>query len=257
MAANRPVPVTEAEVMVTNVPMQLQAIGTVHAYSTVSVKSKIAGEIAQVGFREGDEVNAGALIFLIDPRPFQGALEQAQANLARDKALLVKAEADFRRAEELLKRAVISQSDFDADRASVDASRATILADEAAVGNARVQLEYCHIRSPIDGRVGALLVNQGNIVKDLDTVMVVINQLKPIYVDFAIPEQSLADVRRSMAAGKPRVDAGIPRQPGPRAVGELEMINNAVDTTTGTIICAPAFPTPTNFSGPASLWTRP
>ena len=188
--ANPAVPVTVTNTIAQDVPVVLSGIGTVRPYSTVTVKSQIKGILARVEFKEGDEVQAGSPIFLVDPQPYQAALNMSLANVNRDKALLVKADADYRRARDLLQAGIMSQSDFDQSLASMDSLKATVVADEAAVTNAQVQLSYCSIRSPITGRVGTLLVNQGNIVKDLDTVLVVINQLKPIYVDFSVPSRS-------------------------------------------------------------------
>ena len=142
-----PVPVNVVSARTADIPAQLSGIGTVHAYSTVSVKSRVAGALARVGFKQGDEVQAGDLIFQIDPRPYQAALEQEQADLQRDKALLEKAQADFHRERDLFTNNIVSQSDFDQSRATVDSLKATIVADEAAVTNAEVQLSYCHTRS--------------------------------------------------------------------------------------------------------------
>ena len=236
-----PVPVNVTGARATDVPLQLTGIGTVHAYSSVSVKSRVAGALAQVGFKQGEEVRAGDMIFLIDPRPYQAALDQSRANLERDKALLEKAQADFRRVGELFTNNIVSQSDFDQSRANVDSLKATIVADEAAVTNAEVQLSYCSIKSPINGRIGTLLVNEGNMVKDIDTVLAVINQVQPIYVDFSVPEQDLPAVREHMKNAKLKVEATIPSYPGHRAEGQLLMINNQVDST-GTILLRAEFP---------------
>ena len=235
------VPVTVVSARSADVPMQLTGIGTVHAYSTVTVKSRVPGALARVGFKQGDEVHAGELIFLIDPRPYQSALKQSQANLQRDQALLEKAQADFRRDHDLFTNNILSSSDFDQSRASVDSLKATILADEAAVNTSEVQLSFCSIKSPITGRIGTLLVNEGNMVKDIDTVLAVINQVQPIYVDFFIPEQNLPAVREHMKTAKLDVEATIPSFPGHRAEGQLLMINNQVDST-GTVLLRAEFP---------------
>jgi len=234
--------VTVVPARTADVPVQLSGIGTVRAYSTVTVKSRVAGGLAQVGFQQGDEVRVGELIFLIDPRPFQLALEQARANLERDQALLIKAQADFRRSQDLLTNNIIAQADFDQSRASVDALNATLVADRAAVTNAQVQLGYCSIKSPINGRIGTLLVNEGNMVKDMDTVLAVINQVKPIYVDFSLPERDLPQVREHAKGASLPVVATIPSYAGHRAAGRLLMINNQVDSTTGTILLRAEFP---------------
>lgn len=239
---NEAVPVTIATVVQKDVPVQIRAIGSVEAYSTVSVKSRVAGQLVEVNFKEGQEVKKGELIFLIDPRPFKAALNQAEANLAKDIAQMKKAEADARRYTDLFKRGIVSQQDYDQNRTNFEAMRATVKADEAAVENARVQLGYCYIYSPIDGRIGKLMVNQGNMVKDNDTVLAVINQIKPIYVDFSVPEQDLPRIRRYMAVEKLEVQAIIPNDKDSAAVGELSFINNQVDTSTGTILLKAIFP---------------
>ena len=238
--ANTPVPVTVTNAVVADIPQQLSAIGTVQPYSTVSVKSQVHGILSKIGFEQGQHVRAGDLIFLIDPRPYESARDQSVANLARDQALLVKAEADLRRDTELVTNNIISPATFDQDRANVDSLKAIIAADAAAITNADVQLSFCYIKSPINGRIGRLLVNEGNVVKDLDTVLAVINQMTPIYVDFSVPEQYLPTVRERMT-GKPlKVEATVPPDPARRADGQLVLINNQVDAT-GTILLRAQF----------------
>ncbi len=245
--------VTVTRARTADVPVQLTGIGTVRAYSTVAVKSRVAGALAQANFKQGDEVHAGDLIFLIDPRPFQAALDQTRASLERDRALLEKAQADYRRSQDLLTNNIISQADFDQSRASVDASQATLAADEAAVTNAELQLGYCSIKSPIDGRIGTLLVNVGNMVKDIDTVLAVINQVKPIYVDFSLPERELPVIREHPGGAKLAVQATIPSYTGHRAEGQLLMINNQVDPTTGTILLRAEFANPEEMLWPGQF----
>lgn len=248
-----PVAVTVATATTRDVPVQLTGIGTARPFATVAVKSQQKGELTHVGFKDGDEVAAGALIFTIDPRPFEAAVSQAQAFLDRDKAQLAKAEADLRRTEELYEKSLATASQRDQDRATVNALKATVAADEAAVHNAKVQLEFCNIHAPFAGRVGFLLVNRGNIVKDGDTVLAVINQIKPIYVDFGIPEQSLAVVREAAAAGTVPVTATLPQQPGRRAAGQLAVINNEVDKATGTVLLRAEFPNANEWLWPGQF----
>ncbi len=235
------VPVTATNAVAGDIPQQWLGIGTVQPFSTVAVKSQIHGLLAQVGFKQGDHVKAGDLIFLIDPRPGEAARDQAVANLARDRALLAKAEADYRRDQDLFQSKIIAQSEFDQDRANVDSLKATLTADAAAITNAELQLSYCYIRSPIDGRIGTLLVNVGNVVKDLDTVLAVINQMTPTYVDFSLPERYLPAVREHLNDGPMKVEATIPTNPGRRAEGRLLVINNQVDST-GTVLLRAEFP---------------
>jgi multidrug efflux system membrane fusion protein len=239
--ADTAVPVTVTNAVLADVPQQLSAIGTVQPYSTVSVKSQIHGILSKIGFQQGEHVHADDLIFLIDPRPFEAARDQAVATLARDQALLVKAEADLRRDADLLTNNIISAAIFDQDRANVDSLKAIIASDAAALTNADVQLSFCYIKSPINGRIGRLLVNEGNVVKDLETVLAVINQIKPIYVDFSVPEQDLPTVREHMTGGPLKLQAAIPQHPAQCADGQLLLINNQVDST-GTILLRAQFP---------------
>jgi membrane fusion protein, multidrug efflux system len=234
--AGGPVPVLVAKVIKTTVATKLKEIGTVEAYSTVNIKSQIDGQVISVHFKEGQEVRKGDLLFTIDPRPFEAALHQAQANLARDRANEKQAITDANRYAMLLKSNVGSQQQFDQAQATADALKATVAADEAAVQTARLNLAYTVIRAPIDGRTGSVLIHVGNLVKANDTnAMVVINQIRPVYVDFSIPEQSLAEVRRAMAERALPVDVTIPGPEGPTESGKLSFIDNTVDAKTGTI----------------------
>jgi len=176
-------------------------------------------------------------------------VNQAAAILARDTALLQSAEADWKRAKELENTKAISASAIDEARAKAESQRATVQADKAILDNAKLQLAYCSIRSPIDGRIGTLMVNEGNVVKNNDTVLAVINQLKPIYVDFYAPEQNLPEIRRYAAGDVLKVGAAIPNDSSPPATGELTVINNTVDPTTGTILLRATFP-----NGDEALW---
>ncbi len=235
------VPVTVTNAVLADIPLQLSAIGTVQPYSTVSVKSQIHGILSKIGFEQGAHVRADDLIFLIDPRPSEAARDQALANLARDQALLARAQADLRRDAELLTNSIVSAATFDQDRANVDSLKAMIAADAAAITNADLELSFCYIKSPINGRIGRLLVNEGNVVKDLETVLAVVNQIKPIYVDFSLPEQYLPAVRERMAGGPLKVEAAIPQYPARCASGQLLLLNNQVDPT-GTILLRAQFP---------------
>ena len=240
-ASARAVSVTAAAAQTKDVPVRLAAIGAGKAFATVEIRSMVRGPLARAEFKEGDEIKAGDKIFEIDPRPYDAALAQAQAYLERDKAQLAKAEADFRRAVELYKDQSISEAVYDQTRAAVDAAKATLAADQAALNNARLQLSYCRIQSPVRGRVGLLLVNVGNLVKDNDTLLAVVNQTRPIYVDFSVPEQVLAELRKQMAAAKLPVTVTLPGLNQGSATGEVSVINNAVDTTTGTVLLRALF----------------
>lgn len=236
-------PVTIAGAVRTNVPIQLQAIGHVTAFSTVAVQSRVDGVLERVYFQQGETVKQGSLIFTIDPRPFQAALNQAKANLERDKALSQYAEIEARRNADLFRQGIIPQDTSDQTRANADALEATVAADEAAVTNAQLQLSFCSIRSPINGRVGVLNVNAGNVVKNLDTILITINQTEPIYVDLSVPERELPRIRAFLtAAGALRVAARVADHEQNPPVGELTIINNAVDANTGTILLRAVFP---------------
>lgn len=260
---NVSVPVTVSTVVQKTVPVQLRTIGNVQAYSTVSVKTKVGGEIIRVYFTEGQDVKKGALLFTIDPRPFEAALKQAEANLERDMAQVKQAKANLERdmaqaknAEEEAKRyeyligkGVIAKEQYDRVRTNADVLEATVRADKAAVENAeaavnasraaveniKIQLGYCSIHSPMDGRTGSLLVQQGNIVKADDVNLVVINQIIPIYVAFSVPEQNLSEMKKFMTMGKLKVEAIIPNDQKNPAEGVITFIDNTVDSSTGTI----------------------
>jgi len=230
------VPVLAAKVVQKTVADTIRAIGRVEAFSTVDVKAQINGQVMQVHFLQGQDVKQGDLLFTIDPRPFEAALQQAQANLAKDRAQYHEAAADEQRYLTLLRENVGSRQQYDQVEATAASLSASMQADEAAVQTARLNLEYTEIRAPIDGRTGDLLVHAGNLVKpDADTAMVVINQVHPVYVDFSIPEQKLPDVREFMAEQKLAVQVSLPEQEGPLESGELSFVDNSVDSKTGTI----------------------
>jgi len=231
----RVVPVKIGDVTEQNVPVQIKAIGNVEAYNTVSVKALVGGEVIGVHFKEGQDVKQGDLLFQIDPRPYNAALKQAEAQLARDIAQAKNAEEQAKRYEILVQKDYVSKDQYDQLRANADAMAALVNADKANVENSRLQLAYCTIRSPIDGRVGSVLINKGNVIKANDLVMVTINKIMPIYVTFSVPEQNLSDIKKYSAEGSLKVEAIIPGDEKRPAQGMLTFINNAVDTSTGTI----------------------
>ncbi|HVB38726.1 MAG TPA: efflux RND transporter periplasmic adaptor subunit, partial [Vicinamibacterales bacterium] len=236
------VPVTVGQVVEKAMPVELTVIGTVEAYSTVQVKSQVQGEILSVHFKEGDDVNKGDLLFNIDPSNFQATLQQAEANLARDTAQSNNAAQELKRYADLMKRGIATQEQYDTAHTSVASYEASIRADQATIDNAKLQLSYCSIRAPISGRTGALLVHAGNLVKVNDVPLVVINQISPIYVTFAVPEAQLPDIKRYRAAGTLHVEATVPNDAGPSAKGTITFVDNAVDPTTGTIKLKGTFP---------------
>ncbi len=230
------VPVMVARVVQKTIPVQLRAVGTIEAYSTVSVRTQITGSLTRVHFKEGQDVKKGDLLFTIDPRPFEAALKQAEAILARDVAQLENALQQLRRYGDLVKKQYVSQEQYDQIRTNAGTLEAVVQADKAAAENAKVQLGYCYIYSPVTGRTGSLLVNEGNLVRVNDaTPLLVINQVSPIYVNFSLPEQYLPEVKKRMAGGKLSVQAIIPQNEALDEQGVLGFLDNAVDRTTGTI----------------------
>jgi membrane fusion protein, multidrug efflux system len=235
--AQGPVAVLVAPVVQKTVPNQLHEVGTVEAYSTVSIKSRVEGHLEAIHFKEGDFVKKGQLLFTIDQRTYQAALDQVNANLARDVARAKQADTDEQRYAYLLKFGVGSREQYDQAHAQAASLIAAVTADRAAVESMRLNLAYTEIRSPIDGRTGHLSNHEGDLIKaDADTAMVVINQIEPIYVDFHIPESDLAQVRQDMQNRTLEVDAAIPGQPQSPEHGMLSFIENTVDNTTGQIL---------------------
>ncbi len=231
------VPVTVAAAVQKDVPVQIKAIGKVQAYSTVTVKAQVPGELLSVHFREGQDVRKGDLLFTIDPRPFEAQLKQAEANLARDRAQLANAKKQTERYGTVVSKGYVSQDQYDSISANASALDATVRAGEAAVENAKLSLKYCYIRSPIDGCAGELKVHAGNVVKANDEALplVVINQVSPIFVTFSVPEQNLPEIKKHKAEGKLEVFASVPGSENELARGELTFMDNAVDFSTGTI----------------------
>lgn len=229
-----PAPVTVAVAEQTPVPVELNAIGNAQSYRTVQVKSMVDGQIERVLFRQGDDVRAGQLLFQLDKRPFQAALDQALGKLAQDKATAANSRAQAGRDEALLKAGVLAPQDAQTQESQAQAYEAAVQADKAAVETAKVNLGYTDIRAPISGRAGALLVDVGNLVKANDTnALTTLNQVEPIYVAFNIPEAQLPAVRARAKAGL-QVQAFVPNDPKPES-GTLSFIDNTVDQTTGTI----------------------
>jgi membrane fusion protein, multidrug efflux system len=237
------VSVTTSPVVQKNVPFKLAAIGNVEPYTSVAVRARVDGEVVGVRFKEGDPVKNGAVLFELDPRPFVAALDQAKANLAKDRAQLEHAKSQDTRYQDLLRQKFISADAYEQVRATAQSTAASVAADQAAVETAQLQLGFATIRSPIDGIAGRIQIQQGNLVRANDTTpLVTINKIMPIYVTFSVPEQNLNDIRRHQAAGDLVVQAhpsGAGRQP---VAGRLSFIDNTADTTTGTIKLKAEFP---------------
>ena len=229
------VPVNVAKAVKKTVPIQLSAIGTAEAYSTVSIKGQVNAILQEVHFKQGDFVKKGDLLFTLDARPFQASLAQAQANLARDKAQADLTIVQAERYKKLYDQGISAKEQYDQMQANAAAQQGSLHADEAAVESAKLQLQYCAIYSPVDGRTGALQVYPGNLVKENDVpVLVVINQIAPLYEDFSVPEQYLGVIKKYMAGGRLQIEA-TPYGDTAAEVGYLTFVDNTVDNTTGTI----------------------
>ena len=264
------VPVSVSKARQESVPTELRVVGTAEASAIVQVKSQVAGELVKVTFAEGQNVSKGDLLFQIDPRPFEDALRQAEAAVTRDRAQIAQSEAalsrddaqarfnesDAARYAELQKEGLASKSQLDqskagadvareaarVSRANIDSARAALEADQAAVAAAKLNLDYCAIHAPISGRTGNLLVQAGNLVKVNDVALVVIHQVSPIFVNFSVPEQHLAAIRRLNASQRLKVSAFARDNPDHAAAGYLSVIDNTVDSATGTIHLKATFP---------------
>jgi multidrug efflux system membrane fusion protein len=235
--AARPVPVTADVAKLKDIPKEIRAIGNAGSFATVSIKARVNGELQKVHFKEGQDVSRGKLLFTIDPQPFQAAVKEALARLEKDKALAVKAEDDYRRYENLMQRGSISREQYDQVRANLSALKATIQADEAVVENARIQLGYTSIYSPISGRTGSLLIDQGNMIKanDDNKSLVVIEQIQPIYVNFSVPESNLPEIMGRFKKEALFVTVMPEGTTSALEKGRLTFIDNSVDPKTGSI----------------------
>ncbi|MDO9706810.1 efflux RND transporter periplasmic adaptor subunit [Paracraurococcus lichenis] len=231
-----PVPVTVAAAQRQDLPIRLDAIGTVQAFNTITVRAQVDGQLLEIAFREGQMVKKGDVLARIDPRSYQAALDQAVAKKAQDEALLANARLDLQRYTSLAQNQGVSKQQQDTQRAQVAQYEAQVQADQGAIDAARTQLSFTTIRSPIDGRVGLRLVDQGNIVRAGDaTGIVTVSQLQPIAVVFTLPQQELPRVQDAMARGPVPVQVVRAGETAVRAEGELLTLDNAVDAQTGTI----------------------
>src|SRR6266567_2688106 len=236
------VPVTVARAEQRAIPFEIAATGTAEPRQTVSVQSQVTGVLTQVAFREGDDVAAGQVLFQTDPRPFQAALEQAKAMLARDQAQAQSAVADAARYAELVRQDYVTKSDYEAKRAAGEALQAAVRADSAAVANAQLNLEWAAIRAPIAGRTGRLLVREGNLARaNSPDPLVVINQIRPILVRFAVPQKNLGDIQRYRQNRLP-VFVSPSQTDTVFSEGLLTFVDNSVDTSTGTVLLKAEFP---------------
>lgn len=235
-AVTPPVPVTAAKAERRDLPVYVRGLGSVQGYNTVTVRSRVDGQIVQVAFTEGQEVNAGDLLIRVDPRPYQAALAVAEANKQKDEAQLTSATADLKRDTALLGRGFQTQQIFDQHKALVGQLTASIAADQALIETAKLNLGYTEIRAPISGRLGARLVDVGNLVHASENAgLVTITQLKPIFVSFTVPQSEFERIRQSAKQGPLEAEARAQRDNKRLATGRLTLIDNQIDQATGTL----------------------
>ena len=241
---NAAVPVTVGKAIQKSMPITIQGIGTVIAASTVSVRAQITGEMMSVNFKEGEDVEQGQVLVTLDKRPFEAALQQAQATLEKDTAQAANARAQAARYQDLLQRGIATREQVDTMRTQATALEATVAADRANIETATVQLTYATIKSPMSGRTGLLQVHPGNLIRAQDTnPIVTINKITPVYVSFSVPEAQLPALKRYMGAqGTLPATALPPTEIGTPSAGRINFIDNAVDPTTGTIKVKGTFP---------------
>jgi len=237
------VPVAVVAVAEQPMPVRIAAIGNVEPFATVALKARVDGQILDVAFKEGEEVREGQVLFRIDPRPFEAQLRQAEATHLRDTAAAAQARSQEKRYLELLEKNFVSKDAYAQFRTNAETAEAVASASRAALDNARLNVEYCTIRSPINGFAGKVLIQRGNLAKANDTApLIVLNQVRPVYVNFAVPEQTLEAIRKYMARGPLAVSAGAPGAASAASAGKLVFVDNAVDATTGTIRLRAQFP---------------
>ncbi len=228
-------PVAVAQAALRDVPLVLDLVGRAEAYESVTLKARVDGQVAALPFTEGQAVAAGEVLVRLDPADFDARLQQAEANLARDRAQLTKAERDVDRLLSLKGRGFVSDQQLADARVAADALAATVRADQAAVESARLQRSYATIKAPFAGIVGAKLVSPGAAVKANDTALAVLNRVRPIYVGFAVPERYLPRLRAALRTEALPVTVAVPGDSGQRFSGEARFLDNAVDPTTGAI----------------------
>lgn len=237
------VPVAVGKVVQKTMPVDLRVIGAVEPQKTVEIRAQLTGLLMTIGFREGDDVKQGDVLFTLDRRPLDAALKQAEANLQRDIAQSANADVQAQRLTDLAARGIVSRDQLDTQKATAAALAGTIEADRAAVDNAKIQIDYASITAPLNGRTGRLMVHEGSLIRANDTTpMVVINQLSPINVTFAIPEAQLAPLKRYLQEGGVGIDVAPPSDNSSKSRGTVTFIDNTVDPTTGTIKVKGTFP---------------
>lgn len=230
-----PSPVTASAALAQDVPVYLDQLGKCVAREVVAIQPQVSGRITEIRFTDGAEVKAGDVLFTVDPRPYKAQVAAAQASLAQSKAVLELAKTELARATDLVNAKSVSRSDYDVKRSAVAVADAQIKQSEAALETAQLNLDYCSIRSPIDGRAGQRLVDLGNVVSPGSGPMLVIQRLDPIYGEFTVAENDLTAVQQNMAKGALKVEVRLPEMPDDPRLGELTFVDNAVQEATGTV----------------------
>jgi multidrug efflux system membrane fusion protein len=230
-----PAPVTVSAAVAEDVPVYIDAVGKIVAREVVSIQPQVSGRIVKVHFVDGADVKSGEILFTLDARPFQAQLNQAEANLAQAQAALNLAKINFARVESISDPRAVSRQDYDAKKNAVEVAEAQLSQGRAAVDTARLNLEYCTIRSPISGRAGQRLADAGNIVSANDSSLLVVQRLDPIYADFTVPENELTEVQQNMARRTLRVEVRLPDEPDQPREGQLTFVDNSVQDGTGTV----------------------
>jgi multidrug efflux system membrane fusion protein len=240
--------VTRVQTM--DVPVQLHEFGRLTSPETVNIQPQVSGRVTEVHFVEGQEVKNGDLLFVIDPRPFQADLEQVQGQLRSDQAQLGLNQRNLQRDEQIGQQRFVSAQQIDADRSQVENFQGAVAKDQATIDRAKLNLEYCYVRSPLDGRTGRRLVDAGNYVSSGGSVLVNIQRLDPVYVDFTISEIDLTRLRENMAANRLTVDVTTPSKPEVAKQGSLSFLDNSVSTQAGTVLLRATIPNPDRYLWP-------
>jgi multidrug efflux system membrane fusion protein len=230
-----PAPVSVAAAVSQDVPIYIDAVGKIVAREVVSIQPQVSGRVTKIHFADGADVKVGDVLFTIDPRPYQAQLNQAEANVAQAQAALNLAKTNFARVESISDPRAVSRQDFDAKKNAVEVAEAQLRQNRAAVETTRLNLEYCTIRSPLDGRTGQRLVDLGNVVTPGNSPLLVIQRLDPIYADFTIPESDLTEVQRNMARRSLRAEVRLDDESAKAREGKLTFLDNSVQEGTGTV----------------------
>ncbi|NPU83347.1 MAG: efflux RND transporter periplasmic adaptor subunit [Syntrophaceae bacterium] len=247
------VPVAAGEAVRKDMPVQIQAVGVVEAYRTVTVVPQVTGQVAAVHFREGQEVRKGDLLFSLDPAPYREELRQAEARLAKEEAQFANSRAEARRYAFLLEKGAVSRSDYDRYQTTEATQSQTVRDNRAAVEKARLNLQYCSIRAPIAGKTGSYGVNPGAVVTANTGTLTTVNQIRPVYVRFSIPENQLTDVRRQMRQSSLKVTTTLPGKEKDAREGVLVFVDNTVDPDSGMIRLKAEFVNPDGFLWPGQF----